>query len=576
MKEYWAPLLVIAAGLVASVAALTAWATCDCAKLPLDGEIARVAAGMSFVGAGALAMLQRGTGRVGSLMSAAGLAWFVDDLGWIYHPLPYTLARLGSGLFQPMLAHLCLAFPGGRLRTRLDRVLAGACYALFLLASVATLTFWDPADAGCPGCPRNLLMLDRDPVLHDVVEQISTATALAMTFLVVVRVVQHWSSASFLGRRALSPVVWAVGPLSLAVAVYLVIGRSFVPPLAPLALTSLPAGFLIGLLRVHLSRADVGRLVVELGEAPLPGQLRDALARTLHDPSLEVVYWARERKSFVDATGNPAVLPAPSSSRIATLLRREGEPIAALVHDLLVEDDPTLIQAAAAAASLAIDNERLHAEVQAQLQEMRASRARIVQASDIERRRIERDLHDGSQQRLVALSIVLTMAQARTDAHADPELGELLREASDELSSALRELRELARGIHPAVLTEAGLGPALRSLAKRSALPVKVTATPDERLPPPIEAAAYFVVAESLANVAKHAHAAGVVVAACRVDGQLLVEVSDDGVGGAETSRGSGLQGLSDRVGALDGRLEVVSPPEGGTLVRAVIPCSST
>jgi signal transduction histidine kinase len=221
---------------------------------------------------------------------------------------------------------------------------------------------------------------------------------------------------------------------------------------------------------------------------------------------------------------------------------------------------------------LAIDNERLQAEIRAQLHEVRASRARIVQAADAERRRIERDLHDGSQQRLVTLSMALALARTRLGQTPDPQLDGLLVEAAGEVQLALSELRELARGIHPAILTEAGLGPALESLAQRSPVRVQIVATPAVRLPAAIEAAAYFVVAEALANVAKYASASNVTVAARVLDGVLCVEVVDDGRGGADTARGTGLQGLGDRVGALDGCFDVISPPGGGTCVRAELP----
>ena len=409
--------------------------------------------------------------------------------------------------------------------------------------------------------------------LHDFADQISIGVAIVMTAVVVVLLIQRWYASSTLGRRALAPVLWAVVPLAAAVVGYSLVGKSAMPPLAPLALTALPAGFLVGLLRMDLGRAAVGRLVIELGNTPAPGRLRDALARTLHDSSLQVVYWRREQPSFVDPSGRPVALPEPGSGRVATLLERDGEPIAALIHDAALQDDPALIEAAAAAARLAIENERLHAEIQAQLQEVRASRARVVAAADAERRRIERDLHDGSQQRLVTLALALSLARARLGAaDADPELARSLQDASEELKLALAELRELARGIHPAILTAAGLGPALVSLAERSSLPVTIAALPGERLGAPVEAAAYFVVAEALTNAAKYARASSVSISARRVKDDLVVEIVDDGCGRADPSQGSGLQGLADRVGALDGRLEVISPPDGGTRVLGIIP----
>jgi signal transduction histidine kinase len=212
----------------------------------------------------------------------------------------------------------------------------------------------------------------------------------------------------------------------------------------------------------------------------------------------------------------------------------------------------------------------LDAELRVRLEELRASRARLVEAGDAERRRLERDLHDGAQSRLVALALLLRGARARAD--SDPELAEILDRAQDELKTGLAELRELARGIHPAVLTERGLEPALHSLASRAPVPVTLEADADERLPGPVESAAYFVVSEALANVAKYANATEARVAVRRINGRVLVEVSDDGVGGADAARGSGLRGLADRVAALDGTISLDSPAGRGTRLRAEIP----
>jgi signal transduction histidine kinase len=210
-------------------------------------------------------------------------------------------------------------------------------------------------------------------------------------------------------------------------------------------------------------------------------------------------------------------------------------------------------------------------ELSAQVTELESARSRIIAAADAERRRIERDLHDGAQQRLVALSLTLRMAETRAE-KGDPEAAELIRSAGDEAGLALKELRDLARGIHPAILTNRGLAAALDDLAARAVVPVEVTAAPSERLPDQVEAAAYFVVSECLANVGKHAQASGATVSVRAEDGRLEVEVSDDGIGGADTANGSGIQGLRDRVGALGGRLQIESPEAGGTRVRATIP----
>jgi signal transduction histidine kinase len=219
---------------------------------------------------------------------------------------------------------------------------------------------------------------------------------------------------------------------------------------------------------------------------------------------------------------------------------------------------------------LALENERLQAELRAQLNELRESRARIVRTADEERRRLERDLHDGAQQRLLGLGMALQLLRPHVDSSGE----ELLVETEQELQMALAELRELARGIHPAVLTDQGLDAAVRTLAARAPVPVTVKSD-SERLPAHVETAAYFVVAEALANIAKYAHATRAQITLARGNGNAIIDVQDDGVGGAQGRNGSGLTGLADRVGALGGRLLIESPAGGGTQVTAVIPCAS-
>ncbi len=317
-------------------------------------------------------------------------------------------------------------------------------------------------------------------------------------------------------------------------------------------------------------RGAVADLVVALERTP-PGSVRDALARALGDPSLELALWLPDLAAYVNGEGRPLELPATGSGRAVTVLGPAEAPVAALVHDPALLERPRLLEAAGAAARLALENERLQAELRAQLVELRASRARIVSAGDEERRRLERDLHDGAQQRLLSLGLALQLIRDELGPEANGAT-ELLSEADAELRAALEELRALAQGIHPAVLTEHGLGPALKTLAARSPLAVEIGHVPDERLPAPIEAAAYFVVSEALANVVKHAHASGASVSIACDDGSLVVEVEDDGVGGTEPRTGSGLAGLADRVQALDGRLTIESEAGFGTRLRAELP----
>lgn len=246
-----------------------------------------------------------------------------------------------------------------------------------------------------------------------------------------------------------------------------------------------------------------------------------------------------------------------------------------MVHDDALRQDPGLVAAATAVLRLAVENERLTADVRTQLQEVRASRARLVEAAHAERKRIERDLHDGAQQRLVSVALMLQEAigEARQST-PPPSFLQRLDETSEELKSAIDELRELARGIHPAVLTEEGLGVAVAALARRASVPVELDISLDGRLPPAVEATGFYVVAEALTNVSRHSRARSASIRVSRHDGMLEVEVADDGEGGTDVSAGSGLRGLADRLDAVAGRLEVFSPAGGGTRLRAVIPCA--
>jgi signal transduction histidine kinase len=327
-----------------------------------------------------------------------------------------------------------------------------------------------------------------------------------------------------------------------------------------------------GLLRARLARVHVGELVVHLEETPVDG-LRDELALALEDPTLGLGLWIPDRGIYVDAAGTELPVPEDGAERAVTLIEHEGAPLAVLVHDPTLREEPKLVEAVAAAARLALVNARLHAEVRAQLETVQESRARIVAAADEERRRIERDLHDGAQQRLVALALELRSAQRQLGT-SGAELERLLSSTADELQVAVEELRSLAQGIHPGILTQGGLAHALEELAARAPLPVTVDATP-ERFPPEIEATAYFVACEALTNVVKHAGASKASIDARRANGLLVIEVADDGAGGAQQSGGSGLRGLTDRVEARGGRLVVESVPGSGTRVRGELPCAS-
>ncbi len=301
--------------------------------------------------------------------------------------------------------------------------------------------------------------------------------------------------------------------------------------------------------------------------------VREALAERLGDRTLAIAYWLPERQLFVDERGHPVTLPEPGASKAWTAVEHHGNRVAAIIHDAELQARPEFVDAAAAGAVLALDNERLKADLNARLHDLRASRRRIVEATVETRRRLERDLHDGAQQRLVSMSLDLQLLRGRL---ADEAGVELLDSAIATLGDAQIELRELARGIHPPMLSDRGLGPALDALAQRSAIPVELDLRLAERHPKEVETASYFVAAEALTNVTKYAEATHARLSVTDAGGELILEVSDDGVGGADPERGSGLRGLSDRVAAFDGKLIVESPLGRGTRVTARIPCTET
>jgi signal transduction histidine kinase len=322
----------------------------------------------------------------------------------------------------------------------------------------------------------------------------------------------------------------------------------------------------------RLARGMVAGLVVELGGTSATTDLSHALARALGDPSLELAFWFPAEGRYVDGAGAMVKLPDPDSGRSSTFVERDGQPIAVVLHDPVLEHNAELLRSVCAAASLALENERLQAELRARLVELQASRARLVGATDAERRRIERDLHDGTQQRLVSIAMSLGLLESKLPSQA-AEVQPLIHETREALAVALQELRELTHGINPPLLTERGLAAALDELCRRAALPTRLDAAIERRLPDHIESAAYFMASEALTNAAKHSHGTEIRIVAS-VDGRtLMVQIADDGIGGATTTGGSGLRGLADRIEALGGRFTVSSPPGRGTMLRAEIPC---
>jgi PAS domain S-box-containing protein len=819
---------VIGLGLLLTAGALALLLGSDHEEEPVFVGVAYTLAAWSFILGGLVAWARRPDNRFGPLLVTVGLTVFIGALELSNSSLPFTLGFVFGGIFIAVFIHALLAFPRGYLETRLVYAIVAIAYFALTVGSLLSSFFYDIAD-DCPECPPNAFLIVDSPTMVALIDGVLIAVGIPALLASLYVFRRRWKASSAPLRRVLLPVYLAAGATLFLLAAALIVS-SFSEEAArslfwvvTVAFASVPLAFIAGLLSGRLAREGVGQLVLELGQAHAPGELREALARALGDPTLRLAYWIPETESYADMDGNPIELPEGRGEELATMVERDGHPVAALIHHRSLEEDPLLVEAVAAAAALALENERrlvalanaqariqalldafpdlifrmdrdgaylefkgkpedlaapadqligatthdilprdvadqlvsgirraidtgeivtgeytleldgeqrdfearivkagdeavligrefternraqaelerLHAELQQRHRdleherdfirtvvdstpsllclvtpggyilrfntslerlsgrrdgdlvrgnafwdvfiapeerervrtaveeivaeggrgefestwitaagdrrqvtwsttplrddrgeprllicgmditerklhedELRRSRARLVEASDIERRRLERNLHDGAQQRLVSLSLMLRLAQARVSDQAE-QAEHLLGQASDELAQALEELRELARGIHPAVLSDRGLSAALEALVSRTPLPVELE-LPDDRLPEPVEAAAYYVVSEALANVAKYAEASSVAVSIASVNGHAVVEITDDGVGGADPAKGSGLRGLVDRVEALDGRLLVESPPGAGTRIRVEIPC---
>jgi PAS domain S-box-containing protein len=820
---------VVGLGLLLSAGSLMLVFSSDHEDRPAFVAVTHLLAAWSFILGGLVAWARRPDNRFGLLLTAVGMTAFIGALGESNESIPFTLGWTFGGLFIAVFIHALLAFPRGYLETRLAYSIVAVAYGVLTVGALLSALFDDVSD-DCSGCPENAFLVVDSPTAVTVVNSVLLVVGIPALIASLYVFRRRWRAASAPLRRVLMPVYLSAGTTIVLLALALVVtifseeASHVLFWIVIVTFATVPLAFIGGLLSGRLARAGVGQLLLDLGQARAPGELREAIARALGDPTLRLAYWISETQTFADIEGNPIELPEPGGEELATMVEREGRTVAALIHHRSLEEDPLLVESAAAAAAFALESERrlaalakvqarnralldavpdlmfrmdrdgtylevkgapedlvvpreqligarahdilpqdvadllvegirstietgevvtgdyrlelngvlrdfetrivkagdeavlivrefternraqaelerLHAVLQERHRELeherdfigtvvdsapsliclvtpggyvvrfnttlerlsgrrdddqvrgqafwdvfiapeereaardqlleiageggrgeyesawitasgerrivawsttplrddkghprllvsgtditerkqhedvlRRSRARLVEASDVERRRLERNLHDGAQQRLVSLSLVLRLAQARVRDDA-AEAERLLAQAAEELSHALEELRELARGIHPAVLSDRGLHAALEALAARSPLPIDLELE-DERLPEPVEAAAYYVVSEALANVVKYAEASSVAVSIARVNGRALVEIADDGVGGADPTRGSGLRGLVDRVEALDGRLLVDSSPGAGTRIRAEIPCA--
>jgi signal transduction histidine kinase len=507
-----------------------------------SGWVPDLAAGWTLIACGLVGWSRRPESRTGALMAATGFAWFAPNFTSTGLGTVDWLGDQALYLHRAPLVHMVVTYPRGRTSGGLDRVTVAVGY----VAAVVT-PIWrsEPASFVLAGL---------------------IVAAAGVGYLRAAGRERRARLASLAATSFLAAVFAGTAGIRLASPTQDVVDATLVA--YELALCVLAIGLLTELLRAPWERARVADLVVALGEAR-SGMVRDELARALGDPTLEVGYWLPESGGYVDAAGRQLDVASPGLGRRVTHVERDGQAVAVLVHDSAVLDDRGLLDAVAAATRLAASNARLQAEVRSQMAELHASRRRLVRAGDDERRRLEQRLHDSAERRLALLAQALGRAPGRS--RGGPDTEKRIERAEQQLGITLGELRELAAGLHPRLVSETGLANSLRSLAEGSPVPVDV-AVPDRRLPEEVEAAVYFVCSEALANVAKYAHGSRVEVSVRERDGRLFVEVADDGVGGAVIERGTGLRGLADRVEALGGSLSLESPPGGGTRLALELP----
>ncbi|GAA0896494.1 sensor histidine kinase [Pseudonocardia zijingensis] len=493
-----------------------------------------------FLAMAAVAWRRHPRGRVGPLAAVVGVLVLLEPV-----PGPWQLLPLA---WTAVLIHLVAALPSGKVGAPAVRVAVALGYVNAILSAALPL----PGPVG---------------------KEAGTLGALLVGAVVTGMQWMRWQRTSVPGRRSLTPVLAA----TMVMLVVLFTANPLWTPEESLldlgalegGLVAVPVAYLAAELRRRIERGAVADLVVQLGSAPEPAGLQAALAKALHDPTLTLGHWSPESGQYLDAGGRPVA--SAGAGRVATRVDRGGEPVALLVHDPALLDEPRLIEAACTAAALALQNERLTADLRARLAQLAESRRHVVQAAEAERRRLERDLHDGVQQRLLAIPMTLSVAESALAPGAERARA-LIAEAKDQSLAVLDELRALSQGIHPTILTERGLEGAVLELTAVAPVPVRVAVELPDALSAEIETTAYYVVAEALANTTKHADATGAEVRVAQEGERLVVEIVDDGRGGADPD-GSGLRGLAVRAVDNGGTLQVTSPPGRGTVVRAELPC---
>lgn len=472
------------------------------------------------------------------------MAWFGGNFAALNSPLPAWLAAHALYLHRGVLLHAVLAFPGWRPPTVVSRAAVALGYVLSVIPSLARR-------------PVAVFFVSAIVIVAAWLDLRNTIGPIRRIQVIVLR------AAVWLG------ITWSGTALALLLAPKAGAGRPVLLAYDA-AVVGLAVGLLVALLLANWERTPVTDLVVELA-ADRTWSVEASLARALGDRTLKVGYWVDEHGGYVDAAGRPISLPGPNSGRAVTHVEWEGARIAMLIHDPAAAAGAGLSESVSAAAALAAANARLQAQVRDQVAQVQASRRRLVEAAADERRRLERRMRAGAGRELDELADLLSAANNVAGSLSETELVETIERARRQLARTQAEIGELARGLYPRALTERGLVAALSELADHAAIPLEL-AVSAPGVPANVSAVVYFVVAEAVSNATKYAHASTVAVRIRVHDARLVIQVVDDGVGGADPDKGSGLRGLIDRVEALDGTVEIESQAGSGTRLIAEIP----
>jgi signal transduction histidine kinase len=533
---------------------------------------ASVAFAAVTIGSGLVVWQRRPDTPIGRRLLIAGTLMFTAFLLRSNNAWLFTTGNLLLATNAALFLHIGVTYPSGRTATQAERAVVAAGYGLVACVCLARATTTDFGPS-CFRCPVNRLYIGGYPGLYDALNAAAVPLIAAILLAMAAVLVAKWRRSTPATRRVLAPPYASL----LVLVITAVIVRPDFDSRGPNTTTdlvvtlvsmSLPLALAFGLVRGHLARAAASDLLVELGDET---DLEAAARRALGDPTTRLYAWDDAVSSFRNGRGEVHGGTAEPGRRLA-VVERSDRRLALIDHDAALADEPERLSAVMSAIGLALDRARLAGEVRAQLAEVASSRARILTAADAERRRIERNLHDGAQQRLVFVSMVPRRARSRASAEGQGELAGLLAQATDQLDRGLCEIRELARGLQPPLLVERGLVPALQLLVETSPVPAVVCGELAHRPAPATETTAYFVASESLANTAKHAAATSVTITVGQAGNDVVLTVADDGRGGAVITDGGGLRGLQDRVEAVGGRLEVKSPPQAGTSITARLP----